>query len=622
MKPPDRKTLTYVALLSGGLVISVVFGISAFAATIDNLAYDWMFRAWAPRPWEPRALILAIDEPTLLQLGGIRRLRGFLAEGLERIAAAPPKLVALDITLADAGDRAEDEQLERALAKVPNLVLDCDMMPDGRSWEDPYANFRRHTVAVGHAHAYPDRLDAVSREIPLELITGRDRRWALSLEAFRIDAGAPILESPSDLEVGRTLIPAVRSDGRSLKIRYLPPREDGSPRIPRISFLDLQKDPKLAERFRDRAVFVGVTAQTLVRDRLFTPYSDRVPTPGVEIHASAYETMRSGSFLVDAPDSAVMAFCVLLTVLAGLTFSRLSGWAGYVTGGAVLLAAHAAPNILFHYGIVFPVTAPLSSAWIATVAAASWQHFVVRRQLRKSEQDKQRYQQAIHFVTHEMRTPLTAIQGSSELMSRYALNDEKRKQIAQMINSESKRLARMVQTFLDVERLTEGDMQLKREPFETGAIVHACLDRARPLAERKQMTVTVEPIPEMVITGDRELMEYAFYNLLTNAIKYSPAETEVTVRASYAGGECRLSVADQGIGMDEKELKNIFRKFYRTKKAEASGEAGTGIGLSIVEQIVTSHGGRMEVTSAPGRGSCFTIVVPALEQPHRAAVTA
>jgi two-component system, OmpR family, sensor kinase len=77
------------------------------------------------------------------------------------------------------------------------------------------------------------------------------------------------------------------------------------------------------------------------------------------------------------------------------------------------------------------------------------------------------------------------------------------------------------------------------------------------------------------------------------------------------GGHLRVSVRDQGIGIDAKELRNIFRKFYRTRKAEASGEAGTGIGLSIVEQIVVNHGGRMEVASTPGKGSTFTIIVPA-----------
>ncbi len=113
------------------------------------------------------------------------------------------------------------------------------------------------------------------------------------------------------------------------------------------------------------------------------------------------------------------------------------------------------------------------------------------------------------------------------------------------------------------------------------------------------------------ITGDRELMEYACYNLLTNAVKYSPQRTEVTVTARKDDGHIRIAVKDQGIGMDQKEVKQIFQKFYRTKKAEESGEAGTGIGLSIVQQIVEQHGGQIEVTSQPGEGSCFTLVLPA-----------
>jgi len=121
----------------------------------------------------------------------------------------------------------------------------------------------------------------------------------------------------------------------------------------------------------------------------------------------------------------------------------------------------------------------------------------------------------------------------------------------------------------------------------------------------------MEPGTDASLIGDRELMEYAFYNLLTNAVKYSPPSTEVTVRAERDGDRVRISVKDQGIGMDRKEVRKIFQKFYRTKKAEESGEAGTGIGLSIVEQIVTQHGGSIDVSSSPGRGSCFTLVLPA-----------
>ena len=322
--------------------------------------------------------------------------------------------------------------------------------------------------------------------------------------------------------------------------------------------------------------------------------------PGVEVHAQLFETLERGEFLTDASNLAGLGFCLAAGVLAGLIFVLLSGWLAYVCAGVMLVAAHATPFLLFRQGIVFPFFAPLASAWLTAIAAASYQHFVVRRALRDSESERHRYQQAIHFVTHEMRTPLTAIQGSSELMGRYNLSEEKRKQIVDMINVESKRLARMIQTFLDVERLSDGQMELKREPFQVREIVGACVARAQPLAERKNIRITTQEL-EGSLQGDRELMEYAVYNLLTNAVKYSPPDTEVTVACRLENRQLRLSVQDQGIGMDAKELRQIFQKFYRTKRAEASGEAGTGIGLSIVEQIVVHHGGKMEVSSQPGQ---------------------
>jgi signal transduction histidine kinase len=336
----------------------------------------------------------------------------------------------------------------------------------------------------------------------------------------------------------------------------------------------------------------------------------------VEINANAFETMAQGLFLTDVAYAWVLLFSLGLVAGAGLAFRYLPGAPAYAAAAAILVLAGAVPYILFIHRLVLPFSMPALSAALGTMAAAGYYYLVIRRDLAVEHAARTRYQQAMQFVTHEMRTPLSAIQGSSELMTRYALNEEKRKQIAQLINTESKRLARMVEVFLSVERLSAGQMELKREPIGVRAMVELCVERVRPLAERKHIAVVIEPVGEdLYLSGDRELMEYACYNLLTNAVKYSPQRTEVTVSARRSEGIVGIAVKDQGIGMDQKEVRQIFQKFYRTRKAEESGEAGSGIGLSIVQQIVEQHDGRIEVTSQPGAGSCFTVVLPAAQAP-------
>lgn len=602
-----KGTASYAGLLAASFVVAYV-GSIAFGRKVDNFAYDYMFQRYRPEPWPKQSVILAIDNATLRASGGMGHIRGALAAALRRIAGAKPKLVAVDIILADRIDSRIDAELAEAFRVTPNLVLDCEIDPSSGVWEDPLPEFLQGGAKLGQAYADPDGDDSVTRSIPLESVAGRDQRWALSLWAYRLSRGDPrFVPSPTDLQVGNTIIPVPKiRDRRSMRVRYL--QQDTA--VPQISLKQVLDDPAVVERFAGKAVFVGVTAMTEVRDRLFTPLANG-QTPGIVIHADAFETLAHGPFLTDVDDQWVILFSLCLLVASGLAFRYLPGWWAYFAGALIVLASAIAPYIFFTHSRVFSFATPTAVAGLATMTAAAYYHLVVRRNLRIEQTSRERYQQAMHFVTHEMRTPLSAIQGSSELISRYNLSEEKRHQIALLINSESKRLARMVEIFLNVERLSAGQMELKREAIGVRQMVEVCVDRVRPLGERKHIVIALQAIPDdLKITGDRELMEYACYNLLTNAIKYSPQRTEVTVSARSDDGQIRIAVTDQGIGMDHKEVKQIFQKFYRTKKAEESGEAGTGIGLSIVQQIVEQHGGRIEVTSQPGAGSCFTLVVP------------
>lgn len=583
--------MKYWAVTCAAFLVAMAVAWTPLATSIDNSAYDWMMRLYPHNPGPLDVVVVAIDETTLSKSGGMRSLRTTLAETLTKVAKARPRTVAIDFTLTDRGDPVEDSRLAEAMHGVPNLILATDIAQDGSGWQDPLPEFVAAAKALGHVHADPD---PVCRQIPLEKAVNGVRRWALALEAAR--PGTRWTEDPRGIESASDRIPAPRSTGRNLRIDYVE-------RIPTVSASDID-----TARLNDKVVFIGATALTAARDRLMTPLG-RV-MPGVEIHAQLFQTLQFRRFRTDVSPTLQLVVCLLTGLAATTIFARLSAWPAYSLGALLILGAHAIPHIAFQMDVVFPTVAPMLTAWLTVVTAAAYQYFAQRRQLHRAEADKSRYQQAIQFVTHEMRTPLTAIQGSSELMGRYNLSDDKRKQMTEMIHSESKRLGSMIQTFLDIERLTDGRAELKREAFAADALIDACVARARPLADRKRQTIRVETQASR-LDGDRELLEYAVYNLLTNAIKYSPEGTEVVIEARQDGAHLHIAVRDHGMGMDAKEIEQLGRKFYRTKRAEESGIVGTGIGLSIVQQILTHHEGRLEVSSAPGKGSCFTMVLPA-----------
>ena len=491
-RPGWKRRAAYVGLLAAAFSVAVA-GSWLLGSSLDNAAYDFMFRLYRPPAWEPRSVVLAIDEATLgATPGGIQGIRKPLAEALKIVSKASPKAVAVDMILADPGqDPAVDQALEQALCSIPRLVLSSELIRDGRQWEDPRPEFKRCAAEVGHVHAQPDRGDSRTREIPLVKRTGHDQRYALSLEAFAISRNEPITQvsDSNDLEIGTTVIPVEGSplvtrlkkgenEQRLMRVRF---RTDNMAPIPRVSMVELIERPELAKAFTGKVVFVGVIAPTAeIRDRLLTPVSPDVYVTGIEINAEAYETMAQGLFLSDVSDIWVMLFSLALAVAGGLAFRYLPGWRAYAAGVGIFVVAQLVPYALFRHRLVLPFATPVSTAAIVTMTAAAYYHLVVRRNWLIEQSSRERYQQAMHFVTHEMRTPLSAIQGSSELISRYALTEEKRKQIALLINSESKRLARMVEIFLNVERLSAGQMELKHEAIAVKQMMEVCVERVRP----------------------------------------------------------------------------------------------------------------------------------------------
>ncbi len=598
----------FVAVCSAAFLLGLVLSWSPAGSQFDRWSYDLLLRAQPPANTVSQSVIVAIDEETLEQYGGILGLRTPLAKTLEILAAHGASAVALDIVLAESREPETDAALASALAELPNDVLAAYLRVRGTGWEGPRDVFAAQVSAQGHVHAEPDA-DGVCRRILLSKVSDRSRLWAIALETLRLSRGAEhIIETEDGLQVGESLIPASARSERELLIRF------PSAPVERISMRHLLEDPSAAEIVRDRAVFVGVLVLAGMDRYLMTPHSGGQPMSGVEINAAVYETLAQGKFLLPMrPSTSLLLTSLVFALLMTLLWLvRSAGMAGLMVAATVALAtAHTIPWIGMAAGIVVPAAELLFPAWACVLAGGILTVTSLRGRLDESEQQAERYQKAVHYITHEMRTPLTAIQGSSELIRSYDLPEEKRKQMSDVILSESKRLSSMVDAFLNVESLAAGRLNLKSETVDASELLSACVTRVQAVAERKRISLRIAPSSGGLIAGDKEFLEYACYNLLTNAVKYSPAETAISVRAHSEGDRVLVSIEDEGYGMDEKDLKNIFRRFYRAQRAQDSAETGVGVGLALVEEIVIQHGGSIEVTSEVGKGTCFTVSLPA-----------
>lgn len=600
-----------LAVLLSSLVVGMAVGWSALGAQADRSLYDFLLRVNPPPEERSRSLILAFDDDTLAAHGGLRNLRKPLARALDILAKYGPAAVAVDLVLAEPGDEGANQELVQAIESLGNVTLATHLTGTEQvSWLEPLPELRAVAASLAHVHADPDE-DGVSRRLALAKASGPVRRWAMALEALRQTKGdATVIETEMGLHVGDLFIPAAYAEGRSILIRYANPSRP----IERLSLGAVLADPDRAAIVRDRVVFVGVVVAGGLDQFLMTPYSYGQAMTGVEINANAFETLAGGAFLRTISPSTVLLTCICTALVFVLIFRLLRGRTALAVAAACLVGIHALPFVLFLADWVLPFAPIAAVTWLSSLASGGRLYLRLRGNLEQAEAERTRYQRAVHYVTHEMRTPLTTIQGSSELISRYELNDEKRKEIADRIHSESVRLGRMVEMFLSVERLAAGQIDLRPTSISIDEVLSDAVARTRPLADRKD--IEIQLIAESVfIHGDAEFLEYACYNLLSNAVKYSPAHSTITVRAESNSRSVRITVADKGYGMDEVDLKNIFQRFYRTRQARESGENGSGLGLALVEEIVIQHGGSIEVESRIDEGSQFTITLPRASQP-------
>lgn len=216
-------------------------------------------------------------------------------------------------------------------------------------------------------------------------------------------------------------------------------------------------------------------------------------------------------------------------------------------------------------------------------------------------------------VSHELKTPISAIKGCSEILLNGGLKDQAIcEEFLTIIQNENLRIERLVKDLLLINRYEHDQIKHQTQRLEVNHLLNDCIQNVQTIANFKHQTIDFVEEKKYWVEGDYTKLQHCFLNLLTNAIHYSPDETQIQIKVAEKSTFIEISVIDHGIGIPPEDLPHIFERFYRVDKARSRHTGGTGLGLSIVASIIEAHHGAIQVQSELNKGSCFTVQLPKL----------
>jgi two-component system, OmpR family, phosphate regulon sensor histidine kinase PhoR len=382
----------------------------------------------------------------------------------------------------------------------------------------------------------------------------------------------------------------------------------------RLTTLQIDEHRHLHQEFDGRYYLLSATRRVVQGRNLYVIIQTDLATLVVEEFPTYFEGIESGRVfqIVDEHDNIVYGYPfagVEPKYLVSIRFpTTLRAW-------TLRMAPRELPALLARQSARRPFDFALIGLSAATIFIGLALLTVAVRAERQANRLKSDF---IANVSHELKTPLSLIRMFGELLvTGRTKGPESAKEYAQIITRESERLSRLIDNVLDFARIERGKAAYSFAVGDLGEVLSRGLDVYRYRLEREGMKLNLsigEDLPPVRI--DENAMTLVLLNLVDNAVKYAADGKELSVSVTRAGDRVLLAVRDKGPGIPDDERERIFDRFYRGRDVRGRPVRGSGIGLSLVKHIVVAHGGGIEVDSAPGRGSTFTVWLPAVDAPH------
>ena len=245
---------------------------------------------------------------------------------------------------------------------------------------------------------------------------------------------------------------------------------------------------------------------------------------------------------------------------------------------------------------------------------AALQH--ANQQLERANVMKTRF---FNYLNHELRTPLNSVLGFAELLGvgKAGPLTEQQARYSGNIESAGRHMLHLVNEMLDLAKLEAGKMEVARENLDLTEVIERAVEQSRPLALKSGIELDFRPISDMHVIGDPQRLLQVFLNLLSNALKFTPAGGRVVVNAVRSGDNLTVQVVDSGIGIAEDELEAVFDEFAQAAMTESAAPLGTGLGLPLTRRLVQLMGGTVVAHSTPSQGSTFVVTIPRTAQVAR-----